>query len=98
MKQRYDIQLSDGSTVFGHCELIEQGDEIKVTILEVYHELPMAPDNNGVPVASTLTCLNAMIPALHQFMWPVQELSAAIWLTVATSANLPSDGNVPKYH
>lgn len=82
MKHRFDIELSDGSNLFGYCEATEKEYEIKIEISELYHELPMEPDHNGVPCASTLTCLNALIPAIHQFQRPMQEWGAMIWKSV----------------
>lgn len=82
MKHRFEIKLSDGSDLFGYCEATEKEYEIKIEISELYHELPMAPDHNGVPCASTITCLNALIPAIQEYQPPVQELGALIWKSV----------------
>lgn len=95
---KFEIVLADESVLFGHYKVNSQfaplegmsPESIDFELVDLYHERPAEPDRNGVPVASMLTCLNAMIPAIHRCAWPFTELAQAIWAKV-TDTQLRAD-------
>jgi hypothetical protein len=73
-----------------HCDIIKLADEselivhwapapiVKWRVVELYHELPMERDHNGVALAGMLVDMGSLIPALTLRAPPFQDLWSAI--------------------
>jgi hypothetical protein len=86
MLRRFEVKLPDESVIYGEVEVtpaVTLADQARgwaniKQITTIYHECPMAPDHNGVPVASHLTNLIAMAPAIIKRAEPFKELARRI--------------------
>lgn len=103
---RFEMVLADKSVLFGHFKVNSQfapldgtsPSSIDFELVDLYHELPAEPDHNGVPCASMVSCLNALIPAIQHCAWPLEDLAQAIWSTISDAQvrNPPPDFEVTR--